>query len=58
MYLVHIEDITIIKRIKVYALDLSVFRVTLISVSGVARCPTIRPRQLWFAMANHHWFAI
>ena len=42
---VDIEDISITKRIKVYALDLTIFRVTLISVSRAARCPTIRLSQ-------------
>ena len=42
---VDIEDISIIKRIKVYVLDLIVSCITLISVSGMARCPTIRLRQ-------------
>ena len=42
---VNIQDISIIKRIKVCTLDLTVFCVTLISVSGAVRCPTIRLRQ-------------
>ena len=39
------EDISIIKFVKVFTLDLTVFRVTLISVSGRSLCKTIRLRQ-------------